>query len=269
MDRIQSFDQLLKITESVKGKQNGYLTNFYHNPNKVSLWVKNNMLFYLLIEDTLFVLKENSTFYSIFYFTTDIVQLSKALSLLRLKLPGNRLIVDIIGNENTIKNIESTFTANSFKPYESLCRMSRANSEKEPNISSNIEYAILEDALSIELLLNQYFDPLCEQIPLLEEIIEWIELKHILVYKEDKIIEGFLIFDLTGVTSYLRYWFTHPEYRDKKIGSQLLRRYFFESNLTKRQLFWVIEHNENAIKRYRHYGFEFENLFDKVLINQP
>ena len=34
---------------------------------------------------------------------------------------------------------------------------------------------------------------------------------------------------------------------------------------TKRQYFWVKTDNENAIKRYRHYGFEFEELKDTVL----
>lgn len=269
MDRIQSFDQLLQISESIKGKQKGYVTNFYHNSNKVTLWAKHRMLIYFLIEDTLFVLKENNNFYSIFYFTTNVEQLTTAISLLRLKIPGKTLVADIIGNERSLTNIESAFIINSFNPYASLRRMSKANLEKETDFSSNIEYAIPEDALSIELLLKKHFDPLCEQIPLLEEIIEWIELQHILVYKVDKLIAGFLIFDLNGVTAYLRYWFTQPEYREKKIGSQLLRKFFIESNPTKRQLFWVIEQNENAIKRYRHYGFEFENLFDKVLISQP
>ena len=57
----------------------------------------------------------------------------------------------------------------------------------------------------------------------------------------------------------------HPDYRDKKVGSRLLRRFFEEGKDTKRQLFWVIRTNENAIKRYKHYGFNEENMFDFVM----
>ena len=38
-----------------------------------------------------------------------------------------------------------------------------------------------------------------------------------------------------------------------------------EGKDTKRQIFWVIRTNENAIKRYKHYGFNEENMFDYVM----
>jgi len=34
---------------------------------------------------------------------------------------------------------------------------------------------------------------------------------------------------------------------------------------TKRQYFWVKTDNENAIKRYQHYGFAFEPMKDVVM----
>ena len=78
----------------------------------------------------------------------------------------------------------------------------------------------------------------------------------------------FLIYELNATTLYLRYWFTHPDYRDTKVGSRLLRRFFEEGKDTKRQLFWVIRTNENAIVRYRPYGFAEENMFDYVFERQ-
>ena len=73
--------------------------------------------------------------------------------------------------------------------------------------------------------------------------------------------------EMNATTLYLRYWFTHPDFRDRKVGSRLLRRFFEEGKDTKRQLFWVIRSNKNAIKRYRHYGFKEENMLDFVLRN--
>lgn len=49
------------------------------------------------------------------------------------------------------------------------------------------------------------------------------------------------------------------------IGSKLFNSFMYEGRNTKRQLLWVITHNINAIKRYVHYGFKPEKLFDYVL----
>ena len=34
---------------------------------------------------------------------------------------------------------------------------------------------------------------------------------------------------------------------------------------TKRQYFWVKTDNDNAVKRYQHYGFQFEPMKDVVM----
>ena len=85
------------------------------------------------------------------------------------------------------------------------------------------------------------------------------------VYKEEGEIIGFVIFESSRSTHYLRYWFVHPKHRDKKIGSILLKTFFYEGRNTRRQLFWVITDNENAVKRYEHYGFKNEAMKDYVL----
>ena len=105
-------------------------------------------------------------------------------------------------------------------------------------------------------------------MPTYKELVDWIRQEHISLYEVDGKIAGFIIYDLNGQTSYLRYWFVHPEYRNKKIGSILLNKFFSDNQEAKRQLFWVIQSNENAIKRYKHYGFESENLYDFIMTNK-
>ena len=89
-----------------------------------------------------------------------------------------------------------------------------------------------------------------------------------LVIKDEEKIAGFIIFEIKGFTSYLRYWFVDEKYRNKKVGSQLISKFFDLSGNTKRIIFWVIQSNENAIKRYKHYGFTEENLVDHVFSNK-
>ena len=130
---------------------------------------------------------------------------------------------------------------------------------------STVRYASEKDVPVISQYLHEYFDERTEQIPYDEELVDYIKQGHILVCEENGVMAGFLIFELNATTLYLRYWFTHPEFRDKKVGSRLLRRFFEEGKETKRQLFWVIRSNENAIKRYKHYGFKEENMYDYVM----
>ena len=124
---------------------------------------------------------------------------------------------------------------------------------------------LTEDSVVILQLLYSNFDPLSEQIPDIEEIAHYIQNKWVLVYKLEHKIVGFIIFELTGLTLYLRYWFVLPQFREMNIGSKLFNSFMYEGRNTKRQLLWVITHNINAIKRYVHYGFKPEKLFDYVL----
>lgn len=156
-----------------------------------------------------------------------------------------------------------------FNEYNKLIRMSRMTPQDDTFVlNDKVEIGSIEDANQVRELLLMNFDIKCEQIPYQEEIDQYAKDKRILVYKENSEVYGFVIFESNRSTHYLRYWFVHPEHRDKKIGSMLLNRFFYEGNNTRRQLFWVITNNENAIKRYRHYGFQEEDLYDIVLSNK-
>ena len=178
------------------------------------------------------------------------------------------LVVDIVGGDSVL-SCKQLFVDKGFEEHTTLVRMSRVGGpsvhERVPGVVSE---ATDQDISSILDLYHQYFDPYSEQIPLQEELVQWVSSKSILVSRVGEKVVGFLIYELIGVTLYLRYWFVHPDYRDCKIGASLFREFFYRGKMTKRQLFWVITSNENAIKRYMHYGFSQEKMFDHVLIRK-
>ena len=172
--------------------------------------------------------------------------------------------------EETINKLSIIFVHTGFTKYTLLNRMHKVNNRNKPLfIDPRVKYAVHTQAVQLHNLFKEYFDKYSEQIPLLEEITKLIDASQVLLISEQKKIMGFIIFEINGLTSYLRYWFVLPEYRDNKIGSALIMRFFYESRNTKRQIFWVISSNENAIKRYNHYGFEAEKLLDQVMIKIP
>ena len=159
---------------------------------------------------------------------------------------------------------------NSFNIYTSLVRMNRLNHQADLLYISTdgIKEASRHDITILNKMFHSFFDKKAEQLPDEKELLNWIENKNVLIYEEDNQIGGFLVYEITGNTLYLRYWFVHPDFRDKRIGSKLFNEFEIKGKDTNRHLFWVIRSNENAIKRYKHYGFVEEKMYNFVLTNK-
>ena len=265
MYSIHSVEQLRTLSAEVRAKRKGFLTNFYLDEVKHNLWIQKGLCEYDWISDTLFIVKKSDTFWNVFYCTTTLDAFMGDLAEFKSHHSEITLIFDIVGRDVQCAPMVRLFEEQGFCAATSLVRMNRLTEPMAYVPDDTVVPAALSEVLEIHRLLHQYFDEKTEQIPFMEELESFANDGHILVCKENGRIAGFLIYELTATTLYLRYWFTHPDFRDKKVGSRLLRRFFEEGKDTKRQLFWVIRSNENAIKRYRHYGFVEENMLDFVM----
>lgn len=268
MERIQSIEHLRILQTEVREKRKGFLTNFYLDEFKHGIWIDKGDLFFEWINDSVYFIKKSTSFWNVFYTSTNLEEFEESLRLFRTQHESEQLIFDVVGREKQCTELLIVFQRQGFSESTSLVRMTKL-SEPMPMVSHDgIFYATLDEVAVINELLHTYFDEKLEQIPYVDELEEYSRRKNILVCKEANQIAGFLIFELSTSTLYLRYWFTHPDFRDRKVGSRLLRYFFEIGNETKRQLFWVIRSNENAIVRYRHYGFAEENMYDYVMSNK-
>jgi ribosomal protein S18 acetylase RimI-like enzyme len=269
MDKIYNYSDIQNSIRAIKGNNIGFITNFYPEMNKINQWIKEGVFFQEIVGNTLFLLRRMVDFNYLYYCSTSVHELSRSIPVLNMGIGSSQLVVDVIGKHPEVKLIAKAFLTNGFYLYTTLNRMSK-NSADDTIFESNYSIKNANDSHSTGVmnLLNEYFDPIAEQLPMESDIKNWISLNHLIVFEEKDEIIGFIIFDILGMTSYLRYWFVHPQHRNKKIGSSLLNEFFSNSVGTKRQLFWVIQTNENAIKRYIHYGFNSENLYDYILTNK-
>lgn len=267
MQLVENYQMLSGLIAAVRNLRCGFVTNFYPDQIKHELWIRKKILYYEQVGDVLFFIKQNDDFGNLFYCSPNVDMLQKALFSWQTSGGKRNLIVDIIGTDKQCLAIRDVFYRSRFEDYGALMRMCKTSPAEFCNISDlPVRLATPEEGDEICFLLQEYFDPQAEQIPFPEEILKLIEEKRILIYPDREKIAGFLIYELTKSTLYLRYWFVHPAYREKGIGSALMQRFFYEGRDTKRQLFWVLCSNENAIKRYKHYGFQPENMYDYVLI---
>jgi len=269
MDNVIDFREIADAIKVLKEGKKGYITNFYIDMEKVDEWIKSETLQIQKYNHSLFLLKKNEGFTNLYFCTTSYEYLKQSLSELKNEIRESLIVVDLIGRMSDMTLLGEVFRNNDFYDYIILNRMSKNTTIVSPcKQNLYLKIASIEQVDDILNLFHTYFDPISEQLPTYKELVDWIRQEHISLYEVDGKIAGFIIYDLNGQTSYLRYWFVHPEYRNKKIGSILLNKFFSDNQEAKRQLFWVIQSNENAIKRYKHYGFESENLYDFIMTNK-
>ncbi|MDR0981641.1 MAG: GNAT family N-acetyltransferase [Culturomica sp.] len=268
MKQITQYNEITAQMADIRSKRAGFLTNFFIGEKRGELLINKELLYIVQYENSIFILHKDDDFYHLYFMATNIKQLHQALEQFNQEYSNLCCIVDIVGTQAVVEQLSTVFEEANFLPYQLLYRMQRVQNINEPQtLDARVLVAQSYQAKEIQNLLTSYFDAYSEQLPLIEEIEQWIAHQTVLLISEGDTIVGFVIYEINGVTSYLRYWFTHPNYRNRKIGSALLRRFFYESRHTQRQLFWVVADNENAIVRYQHYGFAQEQLYDKILIN--
>lgn len=265
METVQAIEQLQQIPTEIRSLRRGFITNFFLDPIKHSLWIEKGDCYSEHVGNTIFIVKQSLSFWNVFYCSTTLEDFSQDLSSFLSAYSDKIMMFDIVGRDIQCKPIVELFKGKGCKEATSLIRMTKLTTPMEYNEDSGIRKATGKDICEVSGYLHTYFDEKTEQIPYDEELMDYALQGHVLVCKEEGTIAGFIIYELNTSTLYLRYWFTHPDYRDKKVGSRLLRRFFEEGKETKRQLFWVIRTNVNAIVRYKHYGFAEENMYDFVM----
>lgn len=263
--QVESLDCLATTIAEIRSLRQGFITNFFLDAAKHGLWISKGVCFAERINSTVFIVKRFDLFWNVFFCSTTLNQLRCDLKRFQMNHGGQSMVFDIVGREEQCLPIVAALQESQGKVITSLVRMIRLAEPFDYIPDPSIRKATEEDIPRVSQFLHSFFDARTEQIPYDEELKNFVLEGHVLLCKDDDEETGFLIYEQNNTTLYLRYWFTHPDYRDRKVGSRLLRRFFEEGKATKRQLLWVIRSNENAIKRYRHYGFEEENMYDYVL----
>ncbi len=269
-NRVNSIDDLMLSFKRIRDMGEGFITNFFLNPFVASIWIKHHLITKVSMNKTDFFQRSDHNFKHIYYCSASKNALSSDLYDFMKKNKDDLFVIDIIGSTVSTNEVADLFLSNGFNSYTSLVRMTRK--PPESSITADIDNGIMEaresDIVHVNKLLTSYFDLYSEQLPHIDELEAWRAKGNILVYKSQNISKGFIIFEDFGYSSYLRYWFVNPHYRNQKVGSKLMSSFFFRTQKSTRQLFWVNRENHNAIKRYLHYGFLPEDLVDLILINK-
>ena len=266
MDRtVSSLDQLNALFATVRASGERPLTNFFWDENKHPFWLTEKTLTYDDYPGCVLLTNDNGDFLNLFYYTAGTDALRGALASTEWQ---KQVSLDIVSKAEA--PLEATvFKDCGFEDYRHLYRMSHVGQlPYNPLLANDTPVAEACELEVVRDMLYENFDPLSEQIPTLYELNEINKKGGIIVYKEQQEVCGFSIFEAKGLTWYWRYWFVSEQHRNKGVGSRLYNGSVKASLQSKRQILWVIDDNDNAIKRHTHFGFKKENMYDYVLLKK-
>ena len=225
MDKVQSYEQIQMFVSDIRSLRKGYVSNFFWDPSKHPYWIEEGSLSFLRMDSCVLMVHQQETFCNLFYIATDMEAVSLAVSSIS---PETTCVADVVckgEGEEEKDRLQDV----GFLPYQHLFRMSHVGllADDTWEQDAEVEYGTEEDISALSIALKENFDPLSEQLPSVKELDDYIKRKQVLVIKDGNNLCGFIIFELTGMTWYLRYWFTSSLYRNKGIGAKLLKSSLF------------------------------------------
>lgn len=255
---IASEAELKSLVKQAKEQGCFQFSNYFPNTMLHKKWIVAGSLYYVKIKSTFFLLHDRKSYREILFLGTDSYTVSESLNILtsELKLPA------------LAEYITKTDKCELLLPITArLKRMSRIGRPICANVPRNVLVCGTEDIAIIVKIFEMYFHPAMERVPDNDEITDWVENGSIGIIKNEKgTIVGMIVIELVGTSLQLRYWWVHPEHRNKGNGSALFAWMFKTGENTMRQYLWVFDDNKNAIKRYRHYGFDFDGVTDSMVL---
>lgn len=277
--QVGSFSELQELL-SVWKKEKLKYSNFFPNQTNNQKWIGEKALF--VSEYTTSNGKIGLLFHfrkavcEVYYFATEPISFNNMMSDSKLKASlikrcGMPLVV-----ENIVKG--TSRQSDTIVPQRVLVRLSHRNKPGEaPKIECQDTKVVVLSEFDVDRLvlvkgiLNKDFSPLTDRIPDLSELKELAKNGGVVGdFRRDENgnqwCAGFVVFELSGQSIHLRYWWVAKEVRGQRIGASLLSKFFEVGKNTLLQYLWVDITNENAIKRYNHYGFMPDGLQDKMYI---
>lgn len=272
---IQRITDAAALDAAIHGIRKGatqFASNYFATPAQAHEWIKFGVLSCLQRDHCLMIFRRDRDFHHLYHVAANLESLGIALAQLETCDGfGAALTSDLVGRDRDLNEVEEIYTTCGFSRYQSLSRMARPAGSAMGGRSRErhlIDYAQPADAAMILAFLERQLDRFAEQIPTTAGIDARIAKKEILVVRRRSDLCALLIFSTTGLSSILRYWLVDAPYRDMGMGSCLIKTFFGLCRSCRRILLWVMNDNTDAIAKYEHYGFHFDGLMDRVMIQR-
>ena len=269
MGPVTTITQVFDAVQRAKAGAPAFCTNFFPVHGKVQGWIDHGELLGEIRGQSAFFLRKDRDFWHLLFCAPDVAALQREITAIP-SLKTERVAVDLVGSGAVLVELLKVVESAGFRRYARLLRLARPNQpgQLQPAEGTEVLGADKTDCQAIMDLLECSFDRYADQLPMLYEIEAVLEAHQILTVKCDQALAALLFFESQGFTSTVRYWVVAERFRSHRFGSALIRHYFTTQSAVRRFILWVTADNENAVLKYRHYGYAPDGLLDHVLVNE-
>jgi len=266
MNPIHRISEVWDAVQGAKARATDLHTNFFPVQAKLQDWIDHGELLGEPRGDAAFFLRKDRDFWHLYFCAANRPALQQELAGLSC-LKTERVVTDLVGNEASLSGWLPAMETAGFRRHLQLQRMARAGQPGPVAADSPVVHADKTEGPAVLEQIENSFDRYGEQIPELREIEAAIEGRQVLVVKSDGALAGLLFYETQGMSSTVRFWVVAEKFRARRVGSALMQHYFQIQSAVRRFTLWVNSDNENAISKYRHYGYAPDGLVDHVLAN--
>jgi len=270
MESVTHLQPLTDAIARVRQRATAFSTSFFADRDQVEAWIGHRVLFYSEGPGGVLIFRRDRDFYRLYHVAADAGSLSEELSSLdRVPWPGGGVLVsDLVGRPEDISTVADVYRMHGFRKYgflfrmACLCEIPPADGSED----SDVVFAMKEDVLAVAEFLEQLLDPFVDQIPGAGDLRDAAVRGNVLIVRRSGLLAGLLIFERTGLTTTLRYWYVSHNFRGQGVGARLIRKFFRLCGDGSRVVLWVVGSNADGIAKYRHYGFKSERLEDQIMV---
>jgi hypothetical protein len=269
MGPITATAEVFDAIQGAKADAPAFCTNFFPTPRRLQGWIDHGELLGEFRNRSAFFLRKDRDFWHLLFCAADVATLQREITALP-SVRTERVAVDLVGGEAVLADLLNAVESAGFKRYARLVRLARASQPEQARSAADdgkVVYADKTDCQTVMDLLECSFDRCADQLPMLYEIEAAIEARQILAVKCEGALAALLFFESQGFTSTIRYWVVAERFRSQRFGAVLMRQYFASQSAVRRFILWVTADNDNAVLKYRHYGYAPDGLIDHVLVN--
>ena len=260
------FKEIVRWPGEVRKRFGEAVTNIVPNETVYTKALREGKLSHTEIQGNHFLIEEKDGFYNLHFAVSSDCDVIATAREFAQKL-GKPLVTEHIVREGKDRSLGT--------PQATLKRMVHAEELTATTSHKSVREGTYADIPKLLEIFNREFDPLTERLPDADELRRLIDGHGIFIADDIEVAAadgretgGFIAFERAGRALHLRYWWVDAPIRGKGVGSRLMDSYIEASKGTTRQFLWVFADNENAIKRYRHYGFEFDGTADEIYITR-
>jgi ribosomal protein S18 acetylase RimI-like enzyme len=266
MSPIRQAGQVFDAVQKAKADAPAFCTNFFPVESKLQGWIEHGELSGEVHAGAALFLRKDRDFHHFYFCAADEMALQRAVAAWSGWKSGP-MVTDLIGNEYAVNRLSPVLEPAGFRRYTRLQRMARIGRPETGGHAVSADFAGKADGRTVLGLIENLFDRYGEQLPMPYEIGSAIENRQVLAARCDGAMAGLLMFETQGLASAVRFWGVAEKFRARRVGSALMQHYFQTHAVVRRFTLWVNSNNENAISKYRHYGYAPDGLVDQILAN--